>query len=217
MKSGRRSSNNVDEIRRYLLGQLGEGDRTAMEERLFLEAGGLEQVEAVEDELIDAYLAGELRGAEKRAWEAYREARPEVARREVFAGALRERFRRESPGFRWQWVAAFAVLVMGLFWGMRPEQIVHQDVRLTAGTLRGAEGPQVVRVGAGVTELLVDFGNSEAVRVRVRGVDSGREAWAGAVERGGAKMPVFAAGDYVATVMDRAGEELADYSFRVER
>jgi hypothetical protein len=30
-------------------------------------------------------------------------------------------------------------------------------------------------------------------------------------------MPAPAAGDYVATVMDGKGEELADYSFRVER
>lgn len=191
-----------------------------MEERLFGEAGYLEQMGAEEDELIDAYVAGRLRGAEKRGWEAYREARPEVVRREAFARALRERFRGEEVrGVAWwRWAAVMAVLVMGVFWGTRPEGgVVTQDVRLTAGTLRSSEGAQVVRVREGVGELRVDFGNVEAVRGRVRGVDTGREVWAGALERGVGRMAVPGTGDYVATVMDGKGEELADYTFRVER
>ena len=205
----------MSEIRRYLLGQLGEREKEAVEARLFGDGQYLELVEAEEEELIDAYVAGRLGSGERRAWEAYRKARPEVARREEFARALRGRFgRAKRPLLWWRWAAAVAVLVIGVFLGW-PEP--GMDVKLEAGTLRGAETAQVVRIGSGVKKLRVDFGNGGAVRGRIRMVDTGQDVWTGELAKGVGVVPALAAGDYVGTVMDEAGEELADYGFRVER
>jgi anti-sigma-K factor RskA len=205
----------VSEIRRYLLGQLGDRDREAVEERLFADDTFALLVEAEEDELIDAYVSGRLRSGERRAWEAYREARPDVVRREAFARALQKRFEvGRRPVIGWQIAAAAAVLLIGLFVGL-PER--GMDVRLEAGTLRGSEAAQVVRIGSGVKKLRVNFGNGTAVRGTIVAVDTGRAVWSGPIVKGVAEVPALAAGDYVGTVMDEKGEELADYGFRVER
>jgi hypothetical protein len=212
MKRARRPWNRVSEIRRYLLGQLDAAEREAVEARLFGDAEFLELVEAEEEELIDQYVAGRLTAEERQAWESYRAARPDLVRREPFARALRQRQRRGVTW--WRWVAAVAALVvLGWFW-MQPPRETILAVTLTAGTLRGSENAQVVRIGAAVTALAVDFGNREAVRWQLRAVDGGPVA-AGELRDGVARLPRLAPGDYVATVADAKGEELADYVFRV--
>jgi anti-sigma factor RsiW len=202
----------VSEIRRYLLGQLDAAEREAVEARLFGDTEFLELVEAEEEELLDQYVAGRLTAKERQAWESYRAVRPDLMRREPFARALRQRLRRGVAW--WRWVAAVAALVVvGWFW-MQPPRETILAVTLTAGTLRGSENAQVVRIGGAVTALAVNFGNREAVRWQLRAVDGGPVA-AGELRDGVARVPRLAPGDYVATVADAKGEELADYVFRV--
>ena len=47
-------------IRRYLLGELDEADQTAFEEELLINRGKFDEVWAVENELIDSYVRGEM-------------------------------------------------------------------------------------------------------------------------------------------------------------
>lgn len=54
------SPNDVNEIKEYLLGGLGEGARQEIEERILLDRGFFEQVMMAEGELIDEYLSGSL-------------------------------------------------------------------------------------------------------------------------------------------------------------
>ncbi len=204
----------MSEIRRYLLGQLDEREREAVEARLFAEAEFLELVEAEEEELLDQYVAGRLTAEERKAWESYRAARRDLVRREPFARALRKRLRRGVEWWRWA-AAVAALLVAGWFW-FQPARENVMAVALTAGTLRGSEAAQVVRIAPGVTGLAVDFGNREAVRWQLRAVDGGQVA-AGELRGGVARVPLLPPGDYVATVSDARGEELADYVFRVEQ
>jgi anti-sigma factor RsiW len=202
----------VSEIRRYLLGQLSEAEREAVEARLFGDAEFLELVEAEEEELLDLYVAGRLTAAERAGWESYRAARPDLVRREGFARALRRRFARGVMWWRWA-AAVAALLVVGWLW-LQPERGTVMAVALTAGTLRGTDTAQVVRIGPGVKELALEFGNREAVRWKLRPVDGGEVA-TGELQSGVARVPRLGPGDYVATVSDAQGEELADYVFRV--
>ena len=47
-------------IRRYLLGELDETDQTAFEQELLIDRGKFDQVWAVENELIDNYVRGQI-------------------------------------------------------------------------------------------------------------------------------------------------------------
>lgn len=72
----------------FLLGELPEAERDALEESLFLNDGAFEQALAAEEELLDAYARGELSTAERERFEALFLSRPRVRERVRFALAL---------------------------------------------------------------------------------------------------------------------------------
>src|SRR6185369_11376092 len=57
------------DLRRYLLGQLDDRTAEALEERFLLQDEVFEELLAVEDELIEDYLAGALTAEDRRALE----------------------------------------------------------------------------------------------------------------------------------------------------
>src|SRR5215813_4386018 len=59
----------TNQIRQYLLGRLDDNDSVEKEvsERLFLDDGLSEQVDAVEDEIVEEYLEGTLDLADRQA------------------------------------------------------------------------------------------------------------------------------------------------------
>jgi CHAT domain-containing protein len=58
-----------DPIRRYLLGDLDDGEREAFERRLFADDGFLEEILAAEDQLIDDFLTADLTAEEAAMFE----------------------------------------------------------------------------------------------------------------------------------------------------
>jgi hypothetical protein len=56
-------------IRRYLLGELAEADQAALEQELLSDRGKFDQVWAVENELVDSYVRGEMSGADRERFE----------------------------------------------------------------------------------------------------------------------------------------------------
>src|SRR5438105_8012330 len=83
-------------IARYLLGELPEAEQTKLEEQAFSDSDYLQQVRAVEKDLMDEYARGELSGAEREAFEQ-RFFASESRRRQIeFARALLQG-RGESP------------------------------------------------------------------------------------------------------------------------
>ena len=211
-------------IRAYLLGQLGEAERDSLEAHLLGDVAFGELAEAVEAELMDSYVAGELRRFEKVQWESYMVAHPAARSRLALARGLDRRFgggRRRS----WWWMGglAAAAVVMVCFWVMqRPERgpvVVPEPavmaVVLTPGGVRGEAGPQMVRIGPYVEAVRFTWkGVAGAATVSIRNVDSGAVVWTGE-----ASAPVLSVrlntGDHVATVRDRAGVEIADFVFMV--
>jgi len=108
---------------RYLLGDLPEAEREALEDRYFLEADAFEELKAVEDDLIDAYCRGTLAAPQRPLFEA-RYLQSESGRQRVeFARALarasvasRERRRgapAAAPRRGLAWAAAIAAVALG--------------------------------------------------------------------------------------------------------
>jgi hypothetical protein len=76
-------------IRRYLLGDLSEADATALERRYFDDPETLEQVCAVENDLVDDHAAGRLEPAEQARFNQHYLASPRHRRRAAIAVAMR--------------------------------------------------------------------------------------------------------------------------------
>lgn len=212
-------------IRAYLLGQLDEAERDSVEERLLGEAAYGELAEAVEAELMDAYVAGELRGFEKGQWETYMAGHPAAGTRLALARGLDRRFggvRRRG----WWWMgglAAAAVLLVCLWVMQRPgsgpvvvPRPVVFAVALMPGGVRGAEKAQLVRIPAGAEVVKFTWKAPLLETMAIRHIDSGKVVWTGSIWSL-VPVDVLVTGDYVATGRNNKGEETADFSFRVER
>src|SRR5262245_45793582 len=58
-------------IRRYLLGELAEADQAALEEELLIDRGKFERVWAIENEMVDSYVRGEMSRADRKRFESH--------------------------------------------------------------------------------------------------------------------------------------------------
>jgi len=105
-----------NEIRRYLLGQLGEADEERLELRLLTEPSFVEEFDTIVDEITDEYVGDELDGEDRKRVEEHflksgeRQQKVEFAR-ELLERAATERGRErtvvvDEPGF-WERVRAF--------------------------------------------------------------------------------------------------------------
>jgi len=113
----------IPTIRRYLLGDLPEAETVALEERYFADPEAFEQVWAVENDLVDDYVAGRLDSAEQERFESHYLSSPPHRERVAAARALRGRSSdsltasRAKPGsFTWWLVAAVLPLLLGAMW-----------------------------------------------------------------------------------------------------
>jgi hypothetical protein len=77
-----------EEFVRYLLGRLPDGERDRFEDRYFSDDALHEQLLAVEEELIDAYVAGRLSASDRSAFEGRFLVSPERMQKIEFARAL---------------------------------------------------------------------------------------------------------------------------------
>ena len=63
-------------FRRYLLGELAETEQTDLEQELLMDRGKFDHVWAVENELVDSYVRGEMSRAGRERFEAHYLASP---------------------------------------------------------------------------------------------------------------------------------------------
>jgi len=132
-------------ITRYLLGDLPEQEQIEIEDRAFTDARVMQDVLAVEADLIDEYVQGRLKDRERRQFETrflasaerrqkveFARALAQVARESVLTETIRRpsaaiapatlwtallaTFRSTGPAFRLSLAAASLVLVVGLTW-----------------------------------------------------------------------------------------------------
>lgn len=81
--------NNEELISRYLLGELPEDEQVEIEDRAFSDKDYLASITAVENDLIDEYVRGELSTADRQRFETRFLASAERRKRVEFATALR--------------------------------------------------------------------------------------------------------------------------------
>jgi anti-sigma factor RsiW len=221
-----------NELRQYILGQLTEPARDALEERLFVDTELLEQAEACESELMAQYVAGALDQAERAQWERYLSAHPQSTMSLERERALQHRFApKPNPAREWSWawarwlvpVAALLILLAILMPRPRPRVTstpIILAIALQPGALRGsAELPQFVTLPATVERLRLHLPSAGGRRVRIRFVDSNAIVLEGPLRDGAVELDakLLQIGDHVATVLDEGGEEQADFIFRVHR
>ncbi len=72
-------------IRRYLVGELAEADQAALEQELLIDKGKFDQVWAVENELVDSYVRGEMSRADRERFEGHYLASPSHRERVAIA------------------------------------------------------------------------------------------------------------------------------------
>jgi hypothetical protein len=82
-------------IRRYLVGELAEGDQAALEQELLIDRGKFDQVCAVENELVDSYVRGEMSPADRERFEGHYLASPLHRERVAIAESFLTHFLRE--------------------------------------------------------------------------------------------------------------------------
>ena len=91
-------------LTRFLLGEIDEHERAAVEDRLLTDEDFYEQLTAAEGDLIDAYVRGELPAAERVRFENRFLASPRLRERVEFARGLAEsatrQYEQESPSIR---------------------------------------------------------------------------------------------------------------------
>ena len=113
------SVDNEKLIARYLLGELPEEQQVEIEDRAFSDKEYLASITAVENDLIDEYVRGELSGAERQLFESRFLASAERRKRVEFAKALRtvvsEPVRPEKQDARrWSWRESLYAFFSGL-------------------------------------------------------------------------------------------------------
>lgn len=127
-----------DQIRRYLLGELDNGVRAEVEQRLLSDGEVFEELLVAEDEIIDDYASGRLDPEERAAFEAHFLATPERQQKLRFARALHrhalnlanERETIKHPVIRSLWLGrpglswaattvAVLALIVGTVWFLR--------------------------------------------------------------------------------------------------
>jgi hypothetical protein len=178
----------VDEerLRTFLLGELPESERDALEARLLADQALFEQAGAVEDDLCDAYAAGTLAPAERRAFEArlaqVRRLRDRVAAARDLDGASRKLRPRATlaarvkalltppPGAaRWA-LATGVVAALATAAALQRPDALTVGYALRPGTTRSADGPQRIQVPprAAVAALRLDVETRIDGRFRAR-------------------------------------------------
>ena len=156
MSVGKMNPDEDELMIRYLLGELPDPERLALEERYFDDDLLFQQLLAAEDELADAYVRGELPENRRQAFEARLLASAEQRQKVELARELL-RHAGEGPGsiltvartsrsLRWQWAAAAAVLLAvagGLWWNWVAR--VHMQPERTQTQQSPTTGPQQER------------------------------------------------------------------------
>jgi hypothetical protein len=149
----------------YLLGQLSEQEQAELERQYLMDDALFEQLLAVEEELRDTYVRGELSGTERQAFEQRLLILPEQKEKQKFARILRQylvqvgtpRGRVAHAAAKWKSLqrifetqrrtifipaisAALVVLVVGGWWLVRRGMQSSSNVPGAASTAKGLPG-----------------------------------------------------------------------------
>jgi hypothetical protein len=129
------------QIIRYVLGQLTSPELDEVEHRLLADETFFEQVEAVEADVCDDYVAGRLSAAERSAFDARLPGNAGLQRRVAFARALASSAPQATRTAPWWWAAAAALILAttGAMWFARDR--TPPSPTIASGPAPGAATP----------------------------------------------------------------------------
>lgn len=144
---------NETALRRYLLGQTEGEERRFIEEKLLADQEYFDQLLRCEEELIDEYACGQMRGADKECFEKYFMASPEHRENVGFAQAFHRYLaaQKRSHAGAWtfspRWAARTSIALMGavviliaaLTWSMRTVMQLREQVEQNRAQLLQAD------------------------------------------------------------------------------
>ena len=177
-------------IVRYVLGQLTGPELDELEEHLLTDEAFFEQVEAVEAEVCDDYVAGRLSAADRSAFDARLPGNADLQRRVAFARALAASAPQTMRMARWWWAAAAALALAtasGLWFsrdrpapppaivaGPGPGAVTPPQITSTPAPAAGQ--PRVIPAPPAVLATITLFGPvvRDAAEVRVLSVPAGQ-------------------------------------------
>jgi hypothetical protein len=137
----------VSSARRYLLGQSGEEECAAIEREYFADATALDRITAVEDDLVEDYLAGRLAGDERDGFEKHylasapHRTRVETIRRLIAMPADGPLLVRRSS-FRYLAIAATLLMAVGVLWRVVPRPPEHSGASEHSGAREHSGAPE---------------------------------------------------------------------------
>lgn len=142
-----------ENLRSYLLGELGPDEQMALEERYFSDAQLFDRIVEMENGLVDQYARGLLSGEVRRRFESHYLAEPRRRERAEFAETLAEKTRRTTkpsaarevkseswlrrlmaparPRFVWAFSLVLLLLLGVIFWLAVDTRNLHQQVAQT--------------------------------------------------------------------------------------
>jgi hypothetical protein len=180
-------------ISRYLLHELPASEREAIERRYLSDPDYLELIEAVEGDLIDAYVRGELSHAQRERFERYFLCTRSRQERVRLAEALIEKVPSRRSWTRERIALAASLLVLaGLAAGMWPRESRVRAVAspataavvLMPGLTRDVSKLQQIAIPPNVERVRIDAlvemeGEWHDLRASLR-TEEGRESWSAA-------------------------------------
>jgi hypothetical protein len=223
-------------IRQYLLGETSEEEAQAIERAYFAQEERLDEVGAVEADLLEDYLAGRLPASSRARFETHYLRTPAHRRRLAMARALRaeahasHRSRKVLYFFPLAAAAILVLAVLAVVWALRlpgesrlPQaNVVALHVPLVAVRGEGATPTAHLGPGAGAQalELRLEQGAATPPYTLLLRTVEGQEVWRGeAAEQPTFRIPAtgLAAGDYVAELTSGLDGSVQRYSLRVLR
>ena len=209
------------ELERYLLGGMSDEESAQLEERYFSDDGLFERLLAIDAELIDRYVRGDLEGNARKRFEE-RLASPVRQRRVGYSRLLQDRTRGQNvlifPGRRRLLAAAavLALVVSGIFALKDIQRLRREERRLSQENAELSRRIQQLERGgeevqAGARPEAPSGGDIAAVRETLRNIPIERTIsllLVAGVARDGTPLPRLVLGQGVTTVRLELGLEL---------
>lgn len=196
-----------DAALRYLFGEGSEAEREILERRFFEDESIAEEVEILENELVDAYVAGRLQVGERGRFEKSYLSSPERAAKVHFAKALDRRLGataavgKRAPFVPWLLAAAAAFLaVAGAYLAFQAADARSEVARLLAERGTAQQRERDLR-----RQLESARGGDEKLRQELALVQAEKERLAADLAKGGKTDPGLVSFALVAGLVRDAG------------
>jgi len=139
---------NRDDLNAYLLHQLPESEREALEDQWMEDSALFQQLCDAEAELLDAYARGTLPAADRERVAKYLLNSPWQQRKLRFARTLADEFPvAAQPSTRWLWIAAAAAILLlagSVGWLVRQNAGLRRELAVVAQTPQPSAGDVTV-------------------------------------------------------------------------